>query len=507
MANYSLIDNINQTIADFDDIQSAINEKSGDGTVLDTDATSTYADKIRAITTEANITVTNGAEETNKCVSGLSANGSVITVKKQTIKDPRIRYIHTSDYTLNTETNSGVMSQTKYNEIISNKDSIWLLEDSLSGSYKQVGVFVVNDMQIILDVGIIISENNISHTYWNVVGDSYAITITTSISYVPEPSITTPLMNGVASIGTLNKYAKADHIHPTDSKITALESNFTETGSARSAEALAINYVEAGGSDYILTAASDGTEPVNAGLIINPLNNHLTIALSDSLTPLYAPSPYPLTITINSGTTEGTDKFTYDGFAAKTVNISSGTVTFDDIVNAWNGKAAILTQSDTALVFGEAQNTFIGIIGQSGIINLEDSNEVNILSVEEANGLQINEGLIQLQRDGIGRFYKYVEAMQGFYQTSDERLKDFKDDIKIDFDKLAQIPTKYFTWKKDKENASLMLGTSAQEVQKLYPELVVEKENGELSVDYARLSIICLAAIKELKKEIEELKR
>ena len=102
-----------------------------------------------------------------------------------------------------------------------------------------------------------------------------------------------------------------------------------------------------------------------------------------------------------------------------------------------------------------------------------------------------------------------MNATNGFYETSDARLKNFKDDVKA-LDVVSGIPTKYFTWKKDEVaeniNPVLHIGTSAQEIQKIYPDLVTENEEGELSVDYARLSVIALAAIKELKKEIDELK-
>lgn len=102
-----------------------------------------------------------------------------------------------------------------------------------------------------------------------------------------------------------------------------------------------------------------------------------------------------------------------------------------------------------------------------------------------------------------------MNATNGFYETSDARLKNFKDDIKA-LDVVSEIPTKYFTWKKDETNENsdpkLHIGTSAQEIQKLYPDLVTKNEEGELSVDYARLSVIALAAIKELKKEIDMLK-
>ena len=111
---------------------------------------------------------------------------------------------------------------------------------------------------------------------------------------------------------------------------------------------------------------------------------------------------------------------------------------------------------------------------------------------------------------GTGTFSDKVNATNGFYETSDARLKNFKDDIKA-LDVVSEIPTKYFTWKKDEivENIDpeLHIGTSAQEIQKFYPDLVTADEDGILSVDYARLSIIALAAIKELKAEVDKLKQ
>ena len=95
-------------------------------------------------------------------------------------------------------------------------------------------------------------------------------------------------------------------------------------------------------------------------------------------------------------------------------------------------------------------------------------------------------------------------ATNGFYETSDARLKNFDEDIKA-LEVVSEIPTKYFIWKSDKSKTE-HIGTSAQEIQKLYPDLVTENEDGVLSVDYARLSIIALAAIKELKAQIDELK-
>ena len=98
-----------------------------------------------------------------------------------------------------------------------------------------------------------------------------------------------------------------------------------------------------------------------------------------------------------------------------------------------------------------------------------------------------------------------IYAGGGFFESSDERLKNFYSDIKVDLDKLAQLPKKYFTWK-DGDNENLQIGTSAQAIQEIYPELVNEDENGTLSVAYDKLSVVALAAIDKIYTEIKTLR-
>ena len=97
-----------------------------------------------------------------------------------------------------------------------------------------------------------------------------------------------------------------------------------------------------------------------------------------------------------------------------------------------------------------------------------------------------------------------MTATTAFYQ-SDERLKDFYGDIEVDFDKLKEIPKKYYTWKSD-EKKEMQIGTSAQKVLEVYPELVGGSEEEMYSVDYARLSVIALKAIDKLYDENQLLK-
>ena len=112
-----------------------------------------------------------------------------------------------------------------------------------------------------------------------------------------------------------------------------------------------------------------------------------------------------------------------------------------------------------------------------------------------------------LGKDSGSMVYNEAVYMQNgsIFGSSDERLKDFGDDIPCDLDKIAKLPKKFFTWKNDDEKHQ-MIGTSAQAVRKLYPELVSEDEDGKLGVAYDKLAIVALAAVDKLHEENNELK-
>lgn len=105
---------------------------------------------------------------------------------------------------------------------------------------------------------------------------------------------------------------------------------------------------------------------------------------------------------------------------------------------------------------------------------------------------------------------KYTDAAIYFkngnlYNSSDERLKTFTDNINIDFDKLATIKKGIFYWNDD-ESKSEQIGVTAQSVNEIFPQ-IVSLNNGTYSVAYDKLTVIALAAIDELHKENEELKQ
>jgi hypothetical protein len=90
--------------------------------------------------------------------------------------------------------------------------------------------------------------------------------------------------------------------------------------------------------------------------------------------------------------------------------------------------------------------------------------------------------------------------------NSDIRLKDINGNISNAVEKLSTLSTIKFSWKDDvskKEN----LGLIAQEVKEVFPELIEENSNGILGVRYTELVPVLIAAIKELKQELEIIKK
>lgn len=109
------------------------------------------------------------------------------------------------------------------------------------------------------------------------------------------------------------------------------------------------------------------------------------------------------------------------------------------------------------------------------------------------------------------RFYQcYVKtyyATNGFYQDSDIRLKNIIQNVEVNLEDLTKLQKVYYTWKSGIDT-NTHIGMIAQEVQKLYPELVnTDKDTGYLSLAYDQLSVIALKAIDKLYAVIKDIQR
>jgi hypothetical protein len=89
-------------------------------------------------------------------------------------------------------------------------------------------------------------------------------------------------------------------------------------------------------------------------------------------------------------------------------------------------------------------------------------------------------------------------------ENSSIRYKENIEDLKYSLDKVLQMRGVSYT---KKDTGIKEIGLIAEELNEIVPELVIKNEEGlPDSVSYARIVSYLIEAIKELKKEIEDLK-
>jgi len=120
---------------------------------------------------------------------------------------------------------------------------------------------------------------------------------------------------------------------------------------------------------------------------------------------------------------------------------------------------------------------------------------------------------------GNGLFSGTVSASCGVLVCSDERYKKDIQPIQNSLSKLLLVRPVTYNWKtdefKDKNfNDKLQIGVIAQDLEKIYPELVATDAQGYKTVDYSKFTPLLIDALqtqaaemKALRAELEELKK
>ena len=106
----------------------------------------------------------------------------------------------------------------------------------------------------------------------------------------------------------------------------------------------------------------------------------------------------------------------------------------------------------------------------------------------------------------------YVGGEVVAFAASDIRLKENISKIEGSLEKLSQISGYQHYWNKiaqemHPERTMLDVGVIAQEVQKILPSAVIERDDGYLAVNYDKIIPLLIESIKALKEEIEGIKR
>jgi len=150
----------------------------------------------------------------------------------------------------------------------------------------------------------------------------------------------------------------------------------------------------------------------------------------------------------------------------------------------WGGRVAGETTSDYNMYFRMSNGTNRGFVFRN--------NTTNVAGIDAS---------------GNGRFIGDVVA----YSSSDARLKENLEVIPNALDKVSSLTGYTFDWN-DKQTAyetgKRDVGIVAQDVEAVLPEVVVDREEtGYKAVNYEKLVPLLIEAIKELKAEVETLKK
>ena len=201
-------------------------------------------------------------------------------------------------------------------------------------------------------------------------------------------------------------------------------------------------------------------------------------------------------ITFGKGWTEMTpEHLYYNGYihTTKYMRIKDILLEFDPSNNTLNLKG----------VSGQTGNLAVGGTIYSGTIITPGNDSVVIKPAQD-------------DYDSIGsedkRFYKiYSHFFYGndYYSSSDIRYKNIIKHSCIDLSNLAALPLFLYTWK-DKRDNTIHIGSSAQAVEQVIPQLVTENSTGFKSLNYSILGTVAgITACKELvtqKSELQQLK-
>lgn len=147
-----------------------------------------------------------------------------------------------------------------------------------------------------------------------------------------------------------------------------------------------------------------------------------------------------------------------------------------------------------------------------GVVQTAINNgSINTGGVSSTTDLQVKSLGVGIAATGTTGEIIATNDITAFY-SSDERLKTNVNVIENALEKVNNIRGVTFDWNETAlemypDRTDTDVGVIAQEIEKVLPEVVVDRDNGFKAVRYEKIIPLLIEAIKDLKQEIEELKK
>ena len=151
-------------------------------------------------------------------------------------------------------------------------------------------------------------------------------------------------------------------------------------------------------------------------------------------------------------------------------------------------------------------DTVAATAGMDNLGNHQATTNIKLSAFSISNTGTTGQGL-SFDTLGNAIFGQDVTVNGNFYTPSDRNLKMNIETLTTVLQKMDQIRGVRFEYKDQTKYATgLKIGVIAQELQKVYPEMVTKGKDGFLKVDYTQLTGMLIQAVKEQQKEIDTLK-
>ena len=202
----------------------------------------------------------------------------------------------------------------------------------------------------------------------------------------------------------------------------------------------------------------------------------------------------------HSGTSAITT-LTVSGTSTLNGNVTLGNSTGDTVTFTADVDSNILPSANGTKTLGDGSNRWqvFGTTGNfSSAVTITDSTA----STDKTTG-----ALIVTGGAGISGALNVGDDITAF-ATSDKRLKDNIVPIPNALDKVVSISGNTFDWNDSSNKKGSDIGVIAQEVEELeLPGVTTIRDDGTHAVRYEKLVPLLIEAIKELKNEVDELKK
>lgn len=370
---------------------------------------------------------------------------------------------------------------------------IYSTTNSVSTSTGALRVLGGIGLQGNLNVGGSVNINGDTTIQGQIVIAGGSTTVTTQNIAVSDPMVFSGDGNNsdVVDLGTVGSYRASEDTY----------SNVTLSSAIVTAEGTTLNIYKVG------HGAKAKDRITIAGIVNHPEYNGtyqtITIVDADNITVTKAGGAYTggLTGTVTATLGVFVNGLRYAGLVRD--HIDGRYKLFSDY-QVYNKPTTVISFADATRADLEIKNLYSSGTGSfTGAVTISNATAVSSYTtgaLKVTGGVGISGGL-------------YVQSAAFFgndvtaWYSSDRRLKDNITPISGALDKIAAIGGYTFDWKPEAEKQETHdVGVIAQEVQAVQPEVVVERDNGYLAVNYEKLVPLLIQGIKELQEEVKALR-